>query len=136
MARQQLNDEVAVCNRYRSRDYNHPSVRLAVQFLDRMLDLLSADCAGCAHLQTKHSSRRLNGGQASNLWYSLLRTVDDRDAGDTWSDPLEYLRHLAAHGEFAERETRDVAAGLGKASNETASDRIGNTQKHNRNSAC
>ena len=43
IARQQRDDEVAVCNRCRSRHYNHLSVRLAVQFLDRMLDLLSVE---------------------------------------------------------------------------------------------
>src|SRR5262245_5754900 len=100
-----------------------------------MLDLLSAGCAGCAHLQTKRCSRHLNGGQPSNLRY-LLWIVDDRDAGDMRSDFLKYFQHLAAHGELAEREAGDVAARSSKASNEPASDRISNTQKHNRNCAC
>src|SRR6516165_5852838 len=97
-----------------------------------MLDLR---CAGCAHLQTKRRSRHLNGGQPSNLRY-LLWIVDDREAGNVRSNFLEYFRHLAAHGELAEREAGDVAARSSKASNEPASDRIGNTLKNNRNCAC
>jgi hypothetical protein len=87
-------------------------------------------------LQTKRRSRRLNCGQPSNLWYPLLRTVDDRDTGNVRSDFLKYLWQLAAHGEFADREACDVAAGLGEAGNEAASDRIANTHKHNWNCVC
>src|SRR5262249_48437579 len=99
-----------------------------------MHDFVGVAHAGSAYLQADYRRCSLDGPQPPHLRH-LLGIVDDGDATDIGCDLLKHLHQLAAHREFAQRESRDVAAGLGEAGNETSPDRIGNAREDNRNLA-